>query len=192
MGILSKLRLSRQCHTFTFYSKIKFIEMAEKTTETPPIIEDKSPTKIQTHQEEHKEESEWHQKGGNESSSWHRVMKMKVTKKTERTSKTEKCTKTYKVSDSNGDGGDGNQQFITVDKTITLPPSNADKVEVKSDSTADASNVGNSNPFESNEQPLLEAKEVQGDIIDVNDETSNNEETKKKKKRCSKCCCCIN
>ena len=66
------------------------------------------------------------------------------------------------------------------------------KVEVKSDSTADASNVGNSNPFESNEQPLLEAKEVKGDIIDVTDETSNNEGTKKKKKRCSKCCCCIN
>ena len=36
--------------------------MAEKTTETPPMIEEKSPTKIQTHQEEHKEESEWHQK----------------------------------------------------------------------------------------------------------------------------------
>ena len=36
--------------------------MAEKTIETPPIIEEKSPTKIQTHQEEHKEESEWHQK----------------------------------------------------------------------------------------------------------------------------------
>ena len=26
------------------------------------MIEEKSPTKIQTHQEEHKEESEWHQK----------------------------------------------------------------------------------------------------------------------------------
>ena len=36
--------------------------MAEKTIETPPMIEEKSPTKIQTHQEEHKEESEWHQK----------------------------------------------------------------------------------------------------------------------------------
>ena len=36
--------------------------MTEKTTETPPMIEEKSPTKIQTHQEEHKEESEWHQK----------------------------------------------------------------------------------------------------------------------------------
>ena len=35
--------------------------MAEENIKTLPI-EQKSPTKIQSHQEEHKEESEWHQK----------------------------------------------------------------------------------------------------------------------------------
>merc|ERR1712183_857037 len=109
--------------------------MEEENSTKTPTKEDENPTKINHHQEEHKEESEWHQKGGTENSSWHRVMKMKVTKKTERISKTEKSTKTYRVT---GDDEDQNNQFITVDKTITLPLSDAAKEDVEKSNTSNA------------------------------------------------------
>merc|ERR1712039_882328 len=68
---------------------------------------------------------------------------MKVTKKTERISKTEQSTKTYQVT---GDEEDKNHQFITDAAKEDVEKNNTPKVE-------------DSNPFESNEKPMVEDKE---------------------------------
>merc|ERR1712156_1163468 len=103
---------------------------------------------------------------------------MKVTKKTERISKTEQSTKTYRVT---GDEEDKNHQFITVDKTITLPLSDAAKEDVDKNNTP---KVEDSNPFESNEKPLVEDEEdkeaaKEGQEATNEDDPKNQEKTKK-------------
>ena len=81
---------------------------------------------------------------------------------------------------------------FTVDKTITLPLSDAAKEDVDKNNTP---KVEDSNPFESNEKPMVEDKEdkeaAKGEQEATNEDDPKNQDKTKKKKKCSKCCCCI-
>ena len=66
------------------------------------------------------------------------------------------------------------------------------KEGTKDDDNVKGSNVSNSNPFESNDQPPLGPNGETEAIVDVDDKTLKKEEPKKKKKKCFKCCFCIN